>query len=306
MDEFPANTQPTLKQLFRSLDAWDMFPSTRETEAYDLDRRVREEGESILHFARALGRLGERAFEADQTELRSRAVRKRFIDGWTDNYPFMRRMRSAGRDKPMRDLIRIAVEIEAEAACSKRVLQSRKQVEVAESLGVLLKGVKNTKEAAKTTKVVPLQALAAIGEDEEDPSGEVAARYGQDDRGNARAAPVKQYEKSNTYSQPKANVKPKTSYSKPVGQTPSGITICWICGGQGHTSRYCRTPKAQGLPWKSAEKQQPKSEDEAERTRKAKFWQRERRRERGDPVENSDAVIAVAAATGNTARAGNA
>jgi hypothetical protein len=286
LGDFPTPMRPTLGEFIESVNAWEMFPHTRETQAYDLDHRVRKDGETVLQFARALERLGVRAFGPEEPEMRDFLVRKQFLDGWTRQFTFLGRLKRASRGKPWRELIRLANEIEAEAVHSLRVIRGRENVEDSETMSELLGGLKPSKTKQKA-KVEPTKALAAIVEEAEGCPTELAALYG---RAGYQGGGGSQ---GMTYARPNANAQSKSTAKKPAtnrkstaqGDPPREPVLCWKCGGRGHTSRYCHTPSHLALPYKSTEKQ-PRSDSEQEK-------EREKRRERNARKRDHDGADAV-------------
>jgi hypothetical protein len=302
MGDYPAPLEPTLDQLLVSLDAWAMFPATRETEEYDLDQRVRGSAESILEFARALERLGVRAYAPDDATMRDRVVRKRFLAGWTKHFSFLGRLKRAVKGKPWREVIQIACEIEAEAIHSLKIIQSREQLEDNEdTLGVLLEKGKSANNKAKAAKVGPVRALAAVIEEAEGTPEEIVAKFGQSGNNGAAKPTVRPYVKPDDNPQNKeAVVKPAYGYAK--GEKPT----CWRCGGQGHTSRFCRTPITQALPDMPKVKQ-PMSDDERQ-VQEGKITQRRDKkieRARKAQAEGSGVQANAESGAANNARPGN-
>jgi hypothetical protein len=211
--------------------------------------------------------LGDRAFGFEQVADKQKAMTRRFLEAWTSQYSFLGRLtRMSGnkRDTPLADLVRLAVGIEAEAAQSARLIASRKSLEASDALCELSLESRSSKDKSKHSRVEPRRALAAILEGALVPAEVVSAMAGQVGQGDLGADPP----------QPSTNVvdasaktnRPANNAWRPKGSSnrPWDDRRCWSCGGQGHTSRFCKTPMAQAIPWTHKEQIQPVSEAEAE------------------------------------------
>jgi hypothetical protein len=116
------NDAPQFEALLDLLNRYHRGSTTMETERANLRKRERKPKEALQDYVTDLRRLAGKAYHSHQRELRDEMIRQQFVDGWTKKSVWLTKIRRKSQTNTIEQLLRRAIELEAEHDCSKAIL----------------------------------------------------------------------------------------------------------------------------------------------------------------------------------------
>jgi hypothetical protein len=163
---------PAYDSLVEMLNSYHRGSTTMETERANLRKRERRPQEPLQDYVTDLKRLANKAYKATQQELKDEMIRQQFVDGWTRRTTWLTKIRRKSETYTIDQLLRRAIELEAEHDCSMAILKQED-----DNLGQVTLVERITRKKAKACVAAPLhQSPSGNAQDLTDSSDEEPVR----------------------------------------------------------------------------------------------------------------------------------